>query len=62
MAGDATQDGLVNTGDYAPVVNDATRYTRGYILTDLDGNGTVDTRDYSIMVNNASRNVSTVHP
>ncbi len=60
--GDATQDGLVNTGDYAPVVNDATRYTRGYIFTDLDGNGTVDTRDYSIIVNNATRNVRTVHP
>jgi hypothetical protein len=60
--GDATQDGSVDTGDYTPVVNDAARYIRGYIYTDIDGNGSVDTGDYSIMVNNAARYVRTMHP
>ncbi len=62
FGGDASQDGSVDTGDYTPVVNDATRYIRGYIYTDIDGNGSVDTGDYSIMVNNASRYVRTIHP
>lgn len=62
FGGDANQDGTVDTGDYSPVVNDASRYTRGYIYTDIDGNGSVDTGDYSIMVNNATRYVRTIHP
>lgn len=60
--GDANQDGTVDTGDYTPVVNDASRYTRGYIYTDIDGNGSVDTGDYSIMVNNATRYIRTIRP
>ena len=60
--GDANQNGVVDTGDYTPVVNDAARYTRGYVFTDLDGNGSVDTGDYSIMVNNAARYVRAIHP
>jgi len=62
FGGDANQDGSVDTGDYTPVVNDAARYVRGYIFTDIDGNGSVDTGDYSIMVNNATRYVRTIHP
>lgn len=62
FGGDANQDGAVDTGDYTPVVNDAARYTRGYVYTDIDGNGSVDTGDYSIMVNNAARYVRTIHP
>lgn len=62
FVGDTNQDGTVDTGDYSPVVNDASRYTRGYIYTDIDGNGSVDTGDYSIMVNNATRYVRTIHP
>lgn len=53
--GDANQDGAVDTGDYVPVVNDASRYTTGYTYTDLNGSGSVDTGDYIIMVNNGSR-------
>ncbi|MRR20446.1 hypothetical protein EG827_09685 [bacterium] len=62
FGGDANQDGSVDTGDYTPVVNNAARYTRGYIYTDIDGNGSVDTGDYSIMVNNAARYVRSMHP
>lgn len=62
FGGDANQDGRVDTGDYTPVVNDASRYVRGYIYTDIDGNGSVDTGDYSIMVNNANRYVRTIRP
>lgn len=62
LGGDANQNGTVDTGDYSPVVNDASRYTRGYIYSDIDGNGSVDTGDYSIMVNNATRYVRTIHP
>jgi hypothetical protein len=62
FGGDANQNGTVDTGDYSPVVNDASRYTRGYIYTDIDGDGSVDTGDYSIMVNNATRYVRTIHP
>ena len=62
FGGDANQDGTVDTGDYTPVVNDASRYTRGYIYTDIDGNGSVDTGDYSIMVNNATRYVRAIRP
>jgi len=55
--GDANQDGSVDTRDYVPVVNDASRYTTGFTFTDLDGNGSVDTGDYVIMVNNGFRYV-----
>jgi len=62
FGGDANQDGSVDTGDYVPVVNDASRYTTGYTYTDLDGNGSVDTGDYVIMVNNGFRYVRARFP
>ncbi len=60
--GDANQDGAVDTNDYIPVVNDAARYARGYLHTDIDGNGRVDTADYTIMVNNTARYIRVIHP
>ncbi len=60
--GDANQDGSIDTGDFAPVVNDVASYVRGYVATDIDGNGSVDTGDYLIMVNNNSNYVRTYHP
>jgi len=60
--GDANQDGSVDTRDYVPVVNDASRYTTGFTFTDLDGNGSVDTGDYVIMVNNGFRYVRARYP
>ncbi len=60
--GDANQDGSVDTGDYAPVVNAVSQYLRGYVAADIDGNGSVDTGDYSILVNNVSRYVRVYHP
>jgi len=60
--GDANQNGSVDTGDYAPVVNDVSKYVTGYVATDINGNGSVDTGDYSILVNNASKYIHTYHP
>jgi Putative flagellar system-associated repeat len=60
--GDVNQNGSVDTGDYAPVVNDVSNYVQGYLATDINGNGSVDTGDYSILVNNTSQYIHTHHP
>jgi hypothetical protein len=60
--GDVNQDGVIDSGDFTPVVNDANNYVAGYLVTDLDGNGSIDSGDFTFMVNNGNNYVGTIHP
>jgi hypothetical protein len=60
--GDVNQDGVVDTGDFALVVNDAYNYASGYLSTDVVGSGVIDSSQYTILVNNGQNYVGTSHP
>lgn len=60
--GDINQDGIINSADYSPVINDNSIYAKGYLSTDVDGNGIVNSGDYSTIINNNSFYIKTMHP
>jgi len=60
--GDVNQDGVVDTGDFVLVINDAYNYATGYLPTDVVGAGVIDSGQYSILVNNSQNYVGTSHP
>ena len=60
--GDVNQDGVVDTGDFVLVINDAYNYATGYLPTDVVGSGVIDSGQYSILVNNSQNYVGTSHP
>jgi hypothetical protein len=60
--GDVNQDGLINSADFTPVINDNAIYSTGYLPSDVDGNGIVNSADYTIIINNNLFYVKTVHP
>jgi hypothetical protein len=60
--GEVNQDGVVDSADATPVVNDAYNYATGYLTTDIDGNGSIDSGDYTIFINNSYNYIGTIHP
>jgi hypothetical protein len=60
--GDVNQDGLVDSGDFTGVDNDATAFVSGYLPTDVNGDGTIDSGDMTILDNNSSAFVNVVTP
>jgi hypothetical protein len=60
--GDVNQDGIINSADYSPVINDNAAYAKGYLSSDVDGNGIVNSGDYTTIINNNSFYIKTVHP
>lgn len=60
--GDINQDGIINSADYTPVINDNAAYAKGYLSSDVDGNGIVNSGDYTTIINNNSFYIKTLHP
>jgi hypothetical protein len=54
FGGDINQDGVVDTGDFTPVDNDAANFISGYSATDVNGDGVVNNNDIVLIENNAS--------
>ncbi|PKO95183.1 MAG: hypothetical protein CVU14_12180, partial [Bacteroidetes bacterium HGW-Bacteroidetes-9] len=62
FAGDANQDGFVDTADMTLVDNDATNFAFGYLASDINGDGMVDTADMTILDNNSFSFVGSIKP
>jgi hypothetical protein len=60
--GDVNQDGVIDTGDFTPVDNDASNYATGYLATDVNGDGTIDTGDFTSIDNNGLNYIGTAQP
>ena len=61
-SGDVNQDGIIDSGDYTPVDNDASHHAKGYLATDVNGDGTVDTGDFTSIDNNVLNYVGIAQP
>ncbi|MEI6748517.1 MAG: dockerin type I domain-containing protein [Bacteroidota bacterium] len=61
-AGDVNQDGIIDSGDMAPVENEAAMATSGYISEDVNGDGLVDSSDMATIDNNAAMAIGVVLP
>jgi hypothetical protein len=61
-AGDVNQDGIIDTGDFEGVDNDAFNYASGYLATDANGDGSVDTGDFVSIDNNGFNYIGSVLP
>jgi len=61
-SGDVNQDGVIDSGDFAPVDNDSYTYLSGYLSTDVNGDGVIDTGDMTILDNNAVQYIGKLVP
>ena len=61
-SGDVNQDGIVDTGDMAPVDNAASSYLTGYLNTDVNGDGSIGFVDITTLHNNAMNYVISITP
>jgi hypothetical protein len=62
FAGDANQDGIVDSGDITIIDNNASNYASGYLSADLNGDGIIDSADLTIVDNNAGVYVTSITP
>ena len=60
--GDVNQDGIIDSGDMAPVENMAAAAASGYVVEDANGDGLVDSGDMAILDNNSAMAVSIAVP
>ncbi|MEI6748541.1 MAG: alpha/beta hydrolase fold domain-containing protein [Bacteroidales bacterium] len=60
--GDINQDGIVDSGDMAPVENSSAVASNGYLAEDANGDGLIDGGDMSIVENNAASAVASSTP
>lgn len=61
-SGDVNQNGSIDLSDVIQIYNDASGFTAGYKVTDLDGNNIVDLSDLLIAYNNSVNFVSVKRP
>ncbi|MFZ4706917.1 MAG: SUMF1/EgtB/PvdO family nonheme iron enzyme [Bacteroidales bacterium] len=61
-SGDVNQDGIIDSGDMAPVDNLSTLATSGYFVEDANGDGLIDSGDMAIIDNNSTAAVSIAIP
>ncbi len=62
FGGDINQDGYIDPGDYAGLINDSYQYMFGYRITDLNGDGWTDPGDYPLLINNIYNYVMAILP
>ena len=60
--GDINQDGIIDSGDMAPVDNMSTSAASGYLVEDANGDGLVDSGDMAIVDNNSAAAISIAVP
>ena len=60
--GDANQDGVVDSGDLIPVINDYYNYLGDYLPADVNGNGVVDSTDLIPIINNFYNYIGKITP
>jgi hypothetical protein len=60
--GDVNQDGVVDSGDLIPVINDFYNYLGGYLPTDIDGSGVIDSSDLIPIINNFFNYIGKITP
>lgn len=60
--GDINQDYIVNQGDIDAAATEASGFTSGYVVKDVNGDGMVDGADLILIDNNASQAVQALHP
>ncbi len=61
-SGDVNQDGVIDSGDLIPVINDYYNYLGGYLSTDIDGNGVIDSSDLIPIINNFYNYIGIITP
>ncbi|MHC1774638.1 MAG: PKD domain-containing protein [Lentimicrobium sp.] len=62
FGGDVNQDGVIDTGDFSQVDNDAANFISGYSTSDVNGDGVMNFDDIDLIKNNASIFVVKVLP
>ena len=61
-SGDVNQDGVIDSGDLIPVINDYYNYLGDYLPTDIDGNGVIDSSDLIPIINNFYNYIGKITP
>ena len=61
-SGDVIKDGVIDLGDVIAIYNDATAFTSGYAVTDLNGDNISDLSDLIIAYNNSTNFISKITP
>ncbi|MEI6750369.1 MAG: GEVED domain-containing protein, partial [Bacteroidota bacterium] len=62
FGGDANQDGIIDSGDMAPIDNLSSAAATGYLPEDINGDGLIDSADMSNVDNNSSAAVGKIVP
>jgi hypothetical protein len=62
FSGECFRDGIIDLSDLILIGNDASAFTIGYVLTDLDGNNSVSLSDLLIAYNNSVNFTEVIAP
>ena len=62
FGGDVNQDGIIDSGDMAPVDNLSSAAATGYLPEDINGDGLIDSADMANIDNNSSAAIGKVVP
>ena len=62
FSGDVNRDGFIDLSDIVMIHNDASEFTSGYVITDLNGDNIPDLADQLIAYNNSISFISLIRP